>query len=101
MIFLKERIIKTMSKLDIKRVKEYMEELGYERDEAIALVKAEEEEAKKTDFEEQTNTTQTETTPGITKEDVLQIIAEQKEKEKGIDNVEKETMSDALKKILS
>lgn len=90
-----------MSKLDIKRVKEYMEELGYERDEAIELVKAEEEEAKKTDFEEQTNKTQTETTPGITKEDVLQIIAEQKEKEKGIDNVEKETMSDALKKILS
>lgn len=90
-----------MSKLDIKRVKEYMEELGYERDEAIELVKAEEEEAKKTDFEEQTNTKQTEITPGITKEDVLQIIAEQKEKEKGIDNVEKETMSDALKKILS
>lgn len=90
-----------MSKLDIKRVKEYMEELGYERDEAIELVKAEEEEAKKTDFEGQTNTKQTETTPGITKEDVLQIIAEQKEKEKGIDNVEKETMSDALKKILS
>jgi hypothetical protein len=90
-----------MSKLDIKRVKEYMEELGYERDEAIALVKAEEEEAKKTDFEEQTDTKKTETTPGITKEDVLQIIAEQKEKEKGIDNVEKETMSDALKKILS
>jgi len=90
-----------MSKLDIKRVKEYMEELGYERDEAIELVKAEEEEAKKTDFEEQTDTTQTEITPGITKEDVLQIIAEQKEKEKGIDNVEKETMSDALKKILS
>lgn len=90
-----------MSKLDIKRVKEYMEELGYERDEAIELVKAEEEEAKKTDFEEQINTTQTETTPGITKEDVLQIIAEQKEKEKGIDNVEKKTMSDALKKILS
>jgi len=101
MIFLKERIIKIMSKLDIKRVKEYMEELGYERDEAIELVKAEEEEAKKTDFEEQTDTTQTEITPGITKEDVLQIIAEQKEKEKGIDNVEKETMSDALKKILS
>lgn len=90
-----------MSKLDIKRVKEYMEELGYERDEAIELVKAEEEEAKKTDFEDQTNTKQTEATPGITKEDVLQIIAEQKEKEKGIDNVEKETMSDALKKILS
>lgn len=90
-----------MSKLDIKRVKEYMEELGYERDEAIELVKAEEEEAKKTDFENQTNIKQTETTPGITKEDVLQIIAEQKEKEKGIDNVEKETMSDALKKILS
>lgn len=90
-----------MSKLDIKRVKEYMEELGYERDEAIDLVRAEEEEAKKTDFEDQTNTKQTETTPGITKEDVLQIIAEQKEKEKGIDNVEKETMSDALKKILS
>lgn len=90
-----------MSKLDIKRVKEYMEELGYERDEAIDLVRAEEEEAKKTDFEYQTNTKQTEATPGITKEDVLQIIAEQKEKEKGIDNVEKETMSDALKKILS
>ena len=35
-----------MSKLDIKRVKEYMEELGYERDEAIDLVRAEEEEAK-------------------------------------------------------
>ena len=90
-----------MSKLDIKRVKEYMEELGYEREEAIALVKAEEEEAKKTDFEDQTNTTQTETTPGLTKEDVLQIMAEQKEKEKGIDNVEKETMSDTLKKLLS
>lgn len=91
-----------MAKLDIKRVKEYMEELGYERDEAIALVKAEEEEAKKTDFEDQTNTnTQTETTTALTKEDVLQIMAEQKEKEKGIDNVEKETMSDALKKILS
>ena len=90
-----------MSKLDIKRVKEYMEELGYERDEAIELVRAEEEEAKKTDFEDQTNTKQTETTPGLNKEDVLQIMAEQKEKEKGIDNVEKETMSDALKKILS
>ena len=91
-----------MAKLDIKRVKEYMEELGYERDEAIALVKAEEEEAKKTDFEDQTNTTtQTEITPGLTKEDVLQIMAEQKEKEKGIDNVEKETMSDTLKKLLS
>lgn len=90
-----------MSKLDIKRVKEYMEELGYERDEAIDLVRAEEEEAKKTDFEDQTSTKQTETTPGLTKEDVLQIMAEQKEKEKGIDNVEKETMSDALKKILS
>lgn len=90
-----------MSKLDIKRVKEYMEELGYERDEAIDLVRAEEEEAKKTDFEDQTNTKQIETTPGLTKEDVLQIMAEQKEKEKGVDNVEKETMSDALKKILS
>lgn len=90
-----------MSKLDIKRVKEYMEVLGYERDEAIDLVRAEEEEAKKTDFEDQTDTKQTETEPGLTKEDVLQIMAEQKEKEKGVDNVEKETMSDALKKILS
>ena len=84
-------------KLDIKRVKEYMEQLGYERDEAIALVKAEDEEETKTDFEEQTKT---EENKGLTKEDILQIIAEEKEKEHTHENIEKETMSDALKKLL-
>lgn len=92
-----------MAKLDIKRVKEYMDELGYERDEAISLVKAEmEEEADaKKDFNNQTNAeNKKEDNKGLTKEDVLQILAEDKQKNDSIEADKKEEMSDVLKRLI-
>ena len=92
-----------MAKLDIKRVKEYMDELGYERDEAISLVKAEmEEEADaKKDFNNQTNVDdKKEDNKGLTKEDVLQILAEDKQKNDSIEADKKEEMSDVLKRLI-
>ena len=91
-----------MAKLDIKRVKEYMEELGYERDEAINLVKAEmeEESAAKKDFDDKTKTDPEDNKPRLTKEDVMQILADEKAKEKKIEPETKEDMSDVLKRLI-
>lgn len=91
-----------MAKLDIKRVKEYMEELGYERDEAINLVKAEmeEESAAKKDFDDKTKKEDKPEDKGMTKEDILQIMAEEKAKENTITETPKEETVDILKRLI-
>lgn len=91
-----------MAKLDIKRVKEYMDELGYERDEAIKLVQAEmEEETKaKKDFDDKTKKEDNTEDKGLTKEDILQIMAEEKAKENTITETQKEETVDILKRLI-
>ena len=91
-----------MAKLDIKRVKEYMDELGYERDEAIKLVQAEmEEETKaKKDFDDKTKKEDNTEDKGLTKEDILQIMAEEKAKENTITETQKEETVDILNRLI-
>lgn len=88
--------------LDLKRVETYIK-LGWSKEEALELVKAEaeEEQSAKKDFEAQTETKEEKKEPEtFTKADVEQMIANalnQKETQK---EIPKETMSDALKKLV-
>lgn len=90
--------------LDLKRVETYIK-LGWSKEEAFDLVKAEaeEEQSAKKDFEAQTQTETKEEKKDpetFTKADVEQMIANALNQQKTQKEIPKETMSDALKKLV-
>lgn len=94
-----------MAKTDLKRVKEYIE-LGWTKEEALDMAKAEaeEESAAINDFNNQTNTqTNNQTTQKeepITKADIAQMVADAVAQTQTTQNIEKQTMSDVLGKLV-
>ena len=94
-----------MAKTDLKRVKEYIE-LGWTKEEALEMAKseAEEESAAINDFNNQTNTQSNNQTTQkeelITKADIAQMVADAVAQTQTTQNVEKQTMSDVLGKLV-
>lgn len=94
-----------MALLDIKRVKMYMDELGYDRDEAISLVKAEMNEDTNAikDFNKQTETKKEEKKEEpeyVTKADLEQLLAKKEAEKKEIKEEKPETMEEILKRLV-
>lgn len=94
-----------MAKVDLKRVEEYIK-LGWTKEEALDMAKAEaeEESAAINDFNNQTNNQtnnqSTQKEEPITKADIAQMVADAVAQTQTTQNVEKQTMSDVLGKLV-
>lgn len=90
-----------MAKTDLKRVKEYIE-LGWTKEEALEMAKAEaeEESAAINDFNNQTNNQTTQKDEPISKADIAQMVADAIAQTQTTPDAPKQTMSDVLGKLV-
>lgn len=94
-----------MAKVDLKRVEEYIK-LGWEKEEALEMAKAEaeEESAAINDFNNktnnQTNNQTTQKEEQLTKADIAQMVADAVAQTQTTPDAPKQTMSDVLGKLV-